>query len=91
MAVTLLPSLVGVGDHRVFILVIDSRSLLGDVSSRVILVSQCLLNCTSDWIKISYIYLLNQLSYRHLLFKKLLLIDKESDHLSPAMIHLHMN
>ncbi len=29
MAVTLLPSLVGVGDHRVFILDIDSRSLLG--------------------------------------------------------------
>jgi hypothetical protein len=39
MAVTLLPSLVGVGDHRVFILGIDSRSLLGDVFPRVILVS----------------------------------------------------
>ncbi len=27
----------------------------------------------------------------HLLFKKLLLINKESNHLSPAMIHLSMN
>jgi hypothetical protein len=56
-AVTLLPSLVGVGDHRVFILDIDFRSLLGDVFPRVILVSRRLLNCASDWIKISYIYI----------------------------------
>jgi hypothetical protein len=93
MAVTLLPSLVGVGDHRVFILDINSRSLLGDVFPRVIPVSQHHLNCASDWIKISYRSLLNQLSNRHLLFKKLLLINKESDLLSPAMtmIHLRMN
>jgi hypothetical protein len=88
---TLLPSLVGIGDHRVFILDIDSRSLLGDVFPRVILMSRRLLNCASDWIKISYISVLNQLSNRHLLLKKLLLIDKESDSLSPASIHLWMN
>jgi hypothetical protein len=64
-AVTLLPSLVGVGDHRVFILDIDSRSLLGDVFPRFIPMSRQLLNCASDWIKISYISLLNQLSNRH--------------------------
>jgi hypothetical protein len=40
MAVTLLPSLVGVGDHRVFILDIDSMSLVGDVFPRVIPVSR---------------------------------------------------
>ncbi len=91
MTVTLLPSLVGVGDHRVFILDIDSRSLLGDVFLRVIPMSHRLLNCASDWIKISYISLLNQLSNRHLLYKKLLLIDKKSDSLSPPSIHLPMN
>jgi hypothetical protein len=90
-AETLLPSLAGVGDCRVFILDIDSRSLRGDVFPCIIPVSQCLLNCALDWIKISHISLLNQLSKRHLLFKKLLLIDKKSDRLSPAMIHLHMN
>ncbi len=62
MAVTLLPSLVDVGDHRVFIQDIDFRSLLRDEFPRVILVSRCLLNCVSDQIKISYISLLNQLS-----------------------------
>jgi hypothetical protein len=91
MAVTLLTSLVGVGDHRVFILDIDSRSLLGDMFPSVIPMSHPLLNCASDWIKISYLSLLNQLSNRHLLFKKLLLIDKESDSLSPASTHLQMN
>ncbi len=89
-AVTLLPSLVGIRDHRVFILDIDFRSLLGDVFPRVILMSCHLLNCTSDRIKISYISVLNQLSNRHLLLKKLLLIDKESDSLSPISIHLWM-
>ncbi len=80
-AVTILPSLVGVGDHRVFILDIDSRSFLGDVFPCVIPVSRCLLNCTSDGIKISYISLLNQLSNMHLLFKKLLLIAKPMHYL----------
>jgi hypothetical protein len=53
--------------------------------------SGCLLNCAPDRFKISYMYLLNQLSNRHLLFKKLLLINKESNGLSPASIHLWMN
>jgi hypothetical protein len=79
------------GDHRVFILDIDSGTLLGDVFPCIIPMSRCLLNCASDWIKISYMYLLNQLSNRHLLFEKLLLIDKERDGLSPASIHLWMN
>ncbi len=35
-AVTLLPSPVGVGDHRVFILDIDSISLLGDAFPHII-------------------------------------------------------
>jgi hypothetical protein len=90
-AVTLLPSLVGIGDHRVFILDIDSRSLFADVFPCVIPMSRRLLNCASDWIKISYISVLNQPSNRHLLLKKLLLIGKESNSLSPPSIHLRMN
>jgi hypothetical protein len=91
MVVTLLPSLMGVGDHRVFILDIDSISLLGDVFPSIIPISHQLLNCTSDRIKHSYILALNQLSNRHLLFKKLLPIDKDSNRMSSARIHLRMN
>jgi hypothetical protein len=90
-AVTLLPCLVGLGDHRVLILDIDSRSLLGDVFPCVIPMSRQLMNCPSDRSKNDYISVLNQLSSRHLLFKKLLLTDKDSDSLSPARIHLWMN
>ncbi len=74
-----------------FFLDIDSRSLLRDVFPRIIPMSRHLLNCASDQIKVSYIYLLNQLTNRHLLFKKLLLVDKESDSLSLASTHLWMN
>jgi hypothetical protein len=89
-AITLLPSLMGVGDHRVFILDIDSASLLGEMFPLVVPISRRLLNCSSNRIKQGYITLLNQLSSRHLLFKKLLLIDRDSDRLSPADLHLRL-
>ena len=90
-AVTLLPSLVGIGDHRVFILDIDCSSLLGEMFPRVVPISRRLLNCSSDHIKQGYINLLNQLSNRHLLFRKLLVIDRESNWLTLADLHLPLN
>jgi hypothetical protein len=61
------------------------------VFPRVISISCQLLNCAFDWIKYSYILVLNQLSNRHLLFKKLLLINKDSNRMSLTRIHLRMN
>ena len=73
-AVTLLPHRMGVGDHRVFLLDIESDTLLVDVFPRVIPISRRLLNCASDKIKNTYISVLNQLTSRHLIHKKLLYI-----------------
>jgi hypothetical protein len=64
-AVTLLPHRVGVGDHGVFLLDIDSNTLLGDIFPCVIPVARRLLNCASDWIKENYILVLNRLLNRH--------------------------
>jgi hypothetical protein len=71
-AVTLLPSQVGVGDHRVFLLDISLETILEDVFPCVISIASRLLNCASDKIRKNYILVLNQLANRHLVFKKLL-------------------
>jgi hypothetical protein len=84
-AVTLLPSGVGVGDHWVFVLDFASETILGNVFPWVISLSRHLLNCASDKIRNNYIPVLNQLSNRHLMFKKMLCIDRASNHLSPAL------
>jgi hypothetical protein len=81
----------GIGDHRVFIVDITSKSILGNVFPRVIPASSCLLNCKSDKIKKSYIAVLNQLLNRHLIFKKLLLTDRASDNISLTPLQLRMN
>ncbi len=47
-----------------------------------------MLNCALDKIKHNYLALLNQLSNRHLIFKKLLWIDNASNHISPAKVQL---
>ncbi len=64
-AVRLLPHRVGVGNHRVFLLNIDSNTLIGGAFLRVIPVAHRLLNCASYWIKENYISVLNQPSNRH--------------------------
>jgi hypothetical protein len=90
-AVALLPSRVGVGDHRVFMIDLTSGSILGDVLPRVVPATGRLLNCAFDWIKNNYIKVLNQLTNRHHIFKKLLIVDRESDNISPSQVQLHMN
>jgi hypothetical protein len=83
-AAALLPSRVRVGDHRVFVVDFTSESIMGDDLPRVILATGHLLNCSSDWIKNNYIQMLIQLANRHLIFKKLLIIDQDSNRISPA-------
>jgi hypothetical protein len=89
--VKLLPSREGIGDHRVFLLDIALESILSNVFPRVIPVSCCLLNCASDQIKQSYITLLNQLANRHHIFRKLLMIDRDSNHIPAYQVQLRMN
>jgi hypothetical protein len=82
---------VGVGDHRVFVLDFASETILGNVFPRVIPLAPRLLNCASDKIRNNYIAVLNQLLSMHLMFKKMLCIDRASNHLSPAILQLCMN
>jgi hypothetical protein len=74
-----------------FSLMCPPTQLMGDVFPRVIPASGCLLNCESDKIKSNYIKVLTQLSNRHLIFKKLLVVDWESNGISPSMVQLKMN
>ncbi len=90
-SVALLPSRAGVGDHRVFLIDVSSDSIMGDIFPRVIPAAGCLLNCKSDKIKSNYIKVLTQLSNRHLILKKLLVVDRESNGTSPSMVQLKMN
>jgi hypothetical protein len=90
-AVTLLPHRVGVGDHYVFLLDIESDTLLGDVFPQVIPISRRLLNCASDTIKNTYILVLNQLTSRHLIYKKLHYIQQDSTRMTHAQLQLRMN
>ncbi len=89
--VGLLPSRVGVDDHRVFLIDLSSDSVMGDLFPRVIPAAGCLLNCESNKIKNGYNKVLTQLSNRHSIFKKLLTVDKDSDGISPATVQLRMN
>jgi hypothetical protein len=91
MAITLLSSRVGMGDHRVFMLDFASETILGVVFPRVIQLAHRLLNCASDKIRNNYLAVLNQLLNRHLMFKKMLHINRASNHLSPAIVQLRMN
>jgi hypothetical protein len=79
------------GDHRIFVLDFASETILGNVFPWVIPLSCRLLNCDSDKIRNNYITVLNQLSNRHLMFKKMLRINRASNHLSPAIVQLRMN
>jgi hypothetical protein len=81
----------GVGDHRVFLLDIESDTLLGDVFPRVIPISRRLIICTSDKIKHTYISALNQLTSRHLIYKKLLYIQQDSTRMTHAQLQFRMN
>ena len=81
LAITLLPIRTGVGDYRVFIMVFP----------RVIPAGGRLLNCTSNKIKNNYIKVLNQLTERHLLFKKLLYIDRDSARVTHLQLQLRLN
>ena len=90
-AVAILPDRMGVGNHKVFIIDIESDSILGDVFPHILPSARRLLNCTLDRIKNNYIQVLNQLSNRHLIFKKLLFIDQASPTISCAQVHLWMN
>jgi hypothetical protein len=75
----------------VFVADLTSELIHGDALPRLILITGQLLNCALDKIKHNYIALLNQLSNRHLIFKKLLPIDNVSDHISPTKVQLCMN
>jgi hypothetical protein len=88
---SLLPVRVGVGNHQIFIADFTSESILSNAFLRVILIASWLLNFASDKINNNYTALLNQLSNRHLIFKKLLLIDNASNHISPAKVKVRMN
>ncbi len=90
-AATLLPSRVGVGDHKVFLLDLASKSVLGDIFPSVIPISWWLLNYASDRIKLNYITLLKQLTNRHCILRKVLVIDKDLDNSTPAMIQIRMS
>ena len=90
-AVALLPDRMGVGNHRVFIMDIESDSILGNVFPHVLPAVSRLLNCASNSIKRNYIPVLNQLSNRHHIFKKLLLIDQDSAHISQIQVQLRVN
>ncbi len=68
-----------------FIVNILSKTILGNAFPRVIPVARQLLTCSSDKIRNNYTTVLNQLSNRHLIFKKLLLINQDNDH---AELHL---
>jgi hypothetical protein len=91
LAVTLLPSRTGVGDHLVFLLNFRSSSILGDVLPKVIPASRRLLNWASDKIRFGYNRVLNQLVNRHLIFHKLLRIEQDSACVSLAQIQLCMD
>jgi hypothetical protein len=86
VAIALLPSRIGIGNHRVFIVNVTSASMLGDVFSRVILATGWLLNCASDMIKNNYSRVLNQLTDWHLLFRKLLYINRDSNSITYAQV-----
>jgi hypothetical protein len=90
-AAALLPSHVGVVDHRVFVVDFTSKLIMGDDLPRVIPATGRLLNCSSNQIKNNYIQMLNQLANRHLIFKKLLIINQDSNHISPSQVQLRMN
>jgi hypothetical protein len=90
-SVALLPSQVGVGDHRVFFIDVTSESIMGYVFPLVIPAADRLLNCKSDKIKNNYIKVLTQLSNRYLIFKKLLTVDWESNNIAPWKVQLRMN
>jgi hypothetical protein len=90
-AASLLLARAGVGNHQVFVADFTSALILRDVFPQVIRFTGQLLNCALDEIKNNCIALLNQLSNRHLIFKKLLWIDNASDHISLAKVQLRMN
>jgi hypothetical protein len=90
-AAALHPSRVRVSDHRVSVVDFTSKLVMGDDLPRVIPATGHLLNCSSDRIKNNYIQMLNQLANRHLIFKKLLIIDQDSNRISPVQVQLRMN
>ncbi len=85
---SLLPFNVGIGNHRIFIVDFSLESILCNVFLCVILASSPFLNCKSDRIKKSYITALNQLLNRHLIFQKLLLTDRASNHILLVALQL---
>ncbi len=90
-AVALLPDGLGVGDHKVFVSDIESNSIIGDVFPHLLPAACCVLNCASGRIKQNYIWVLNQLSNRHHIFKKLLALSGDNDHISMVQVQLRMN
>jgi hypothetical protein len=70
---------------------IEFDSILGDVFPHLLPAARCLLNCVSNCIKRNYIWVLDQLSSRHHIFKKYLLIDQDSAYISQVQVQLWMN
>jgi hypothetical protein len=91
VAVALLPKQIGVGHHRVFIVDVTPSSVMDDVFLHVLPAAGHLLDCALDRIKNSYIRVLNQLTVHHRVFKKLYMIDHDSNYVSVALVQLGMN
>jgi hypothetical protein len=75
----------------VFLLNIALETILGDVFLWVIPIAGQLLNCALDKIRTRYSAVQNQLPNRHRIFQKLLRIDRDRNHISPAQVQLCMS
>ena len=90
-AIAIHPFRTGVGDHQIFMVDIESATVMGNSFPQVIKATTRLLNCSSNKIKLNYVLVLNQLANRHLIFIKLLRIDKESDYISQTQVQLQLS
>ena len=91
LAVALLPDGMGVSYHRVFVEDIESDSIIGNVFPHILPAASQLLNCISDRIKSNYTRVLNQLSNRHHIFTKLLVISGDCDYIPTGQVQVQMN
>jgi len=88
---TILAKKAGVGDHRVFILDFTSESILGSVFPRVVKASARKLHCDSERIRDNYCKVLNELTNRHMMFRKLTDLHNLSRFTTASDFQLQMN
>ena len=81
----------GVGDHRCFILDFCTVSMLGSAFPRVVPPAARKLHCNVERIRENYCKVLNELTDRHQMFRKLNEINRIADSLSEAEFLILMN